>query len=212
VNAFRHEVHRFPGSPRAHGRVFDTIEEWVTMVRQAVTAWLDDDAPSMGAAIAYYTVFSIAPLLIIVIAIAGGIFGADAVRGQVVAQLQGMIGADAARVVQGMIADASKLEAGLIAGGVGSVLLIIGATTVVAELQSALDRVWQMPAARNEDGWLNLLRARLLSFGLVLALGFLLVVSLVISVTIAAFGTWWSSRLAGWETILHPHVRPAGTL
>jgi membrane protein len=203
MNAFSDNVHRLPGTPRARARVFDTLGEWVTMVRQTVTAWLDDYAPSMGAAIAYYTVFSIAPLLIMVIAIAGRIFGADAVQGQVVAQLQGLIGADAAQVIQGLIADASRPQEGLIAGCVGSVLLIIGATSVLAELQDALDRIWKMPAVRNEDGWLQLLRTRLLSFGVVLALGFLLVVSLVISVAIAALGTWWSSRLAGWETILH---------
>ncbi len=91
----------------------------------------------------------------------------------------------------------------MVAACVGSVLLIVGATTVFAELQSALDRIWQMPPVRNDQGWWHLLRARLLSFGIVLALGFLLLVSLSISVAIAAFGTWWNARVAGGETLLH---------
>lgn len=199
MNAFHQDPHRLEG---ASGAAFARLSAMGRLIRQAVSAWIDDDAPSMGAALAYYTVFSLAPLLIIVIAVAGRIFGPDAVNGEVSAQLQGMVGKDAALAVQGLIADAARPTESTIAALIGALLLIFGATSVFAELQSALDRIWQVPPARSDSGWLRLVRTRLLSFGIVLALGFLLLVSLLFSVAVAALGTWWSARMAGWETML----------
>lgn len=181
---------------------FGALRNAGKLIGQSVSAWIDDDAQSIGAAIAYYTVFSIAPLLIIAIAIAGRIFGADAVNGEVATQLQGLIGKDAALAVQGLIADAARPAESAIAAGLGALLLIFGATTVFAELQNALDRIWQVPHSRADSGWLRLVCTRLVSFGIVLALGFLLLVSLLFSVAVAALGTWWSARMGGWETIL----------
>jgi membrane protein len=203
VNAFHPNTHRLDVPSRARTTAFGPLRSAGKLIGQSVSAWIDDDAPSMGAAIAYYTVFSIAPLLVIVIAIAGAIFGAEAVHGEVAAQLRGSVGRDAALTIQGLIADASKPAESALAGTIGAVLLIVGATTVFAELQSALDRIWQVPAPRTQSGWLSVLRSRLLSFGMILALGFLLLVSLLISMAIAAFGTWWSARMDGWEAILH---------
>jgi membrane protein len=204
MSAFLHGTHRIEAPSRAHGAAYGWLRNAGKMIGQSVSAWIDDDAPSMGAAIAYYTVFSIAPLLVIVIAIAGAIFGTEAVHGEVAAQLRGLVGRDAALTIQTLIKDASKPAESALAGTIGAALLIIGATTVFAELQTALDRIWQIPAAaRTPSGWLSVLRSRLLSFGLILALGFLLLVSLLISVAISAFGAWWSAQMGGWEAVLH---------
>jgi membrane protein len=172
------------------------------LIRQSVSAWVDDYAPSMGAALAYYTIFSIAPLLIIVIAVAGFAFGREAVQGELASQLSEVLGQDGAQAIQGLIASASEPKTGLIAGLIGAVVLLLGATTVFGELQSSLDRIWRVPAAPKANGLWKLLRTRLLSFGLVLGLGFLLLVSLVISAALAALGSRWGSAVNGWEPTL----------
>ena len=169
---------------------------------KAGKAWADDYAPSMGAAISYYTMFSLAPLLVIVIAVAGGLFGREAVQGVIVAQLSGLIGAEGARLVEGLVASASDTDRGLVAGLISLGVLMIGATTVFAELQSALDRIWHVPESRKPSGVWALLRARLLSFGLILGLAFLLMVSLAVSAAVAALGTWMGGLMPGWEAVL----------
>ncbi len=165
------------------------------LLKKSVNAWIDDYAPSMGAALSYYTLFSIAPLLIIVIAVAGAVLGHDAVRGEVAAQLSTLLGRDGAAGVQGLIESASEPREGFLASAVSVVFLIIGATTVFAELQSALDRVWRVATPPTAHGIITLLRTRLFSFGMVLCLGFLLLVSLVASAGLAALGEWWSGSL-----------------
>ena len=169
---------------------------------KAGSAWVDDFAPSMGAAISYYTVFSLAPLLIIVIALAGAVFGREAVQGQIVAQLSGLMGEHSASLIQGLVASASNTDKGLVAGLISLVVLVIGATTVFAELQSAIDRIWHIPQSQKPKGLKAILRARLLSFGLILGLVFLLLVSLAVSAGVAAFGGWSGSLLPGWTVLL----------
>jgi len=178
------------------------LGKWFKLVKESVSAWIDDYAPSMGAALAYYTIFSIAPLLIIVIAVAGIFFGQEAVRGELASQLGDLLGTEGAQAVQGLIASASTPKSGVIATVVGVFILILGATSVFGELQSALDRIWRAPAAPKTAGIWKLLRTRLLSFGLVLGIGFLLLVSLVISAALAAFGAWSSGALGEWEWLL----------
>jgi membrane protein len=151
---------------------------------RAAKAWSDDYAPSMGAAISYYTVFSMAPLLVIVIAVAGAVFGREAVLGQIMAQLSGLVGPQGAALVQNLVAAASDTDKGLVAGLISVVVLVIGATTVFTELQHALDRIWHVPPSQKPKGLWALLRARLLSFGLILGLVFLLVVSLSVSAAV----------------------------
>lgn len=174
----------------------------LSLCRQAIGAWVDDFAPSMGAAIAYYTAFSLAPLLVIVIAVSGAIFGREAVTGQITQQLSDLIGAEGARLVQGLIASASDTERGLVAGTISTIVLFVGATTVFAELQSALDRIWRVPEREKPQGLWAILRARLLSFGLILGLAFLLMVSLVVGAAIAAMGSWVGGLLPGAEALL----------
>jgi membrane protein len=173
-----------------------------TLTRHAASAWIDDYAPSMGAAIAYYTIFSLAPLLVIVIAVAGLAFGADAARGEIVDQLRGLIGDEGAVAVQGLLKSASHPTTSLIASVVSVATLAFGATTIFSELQSDLDRIWRAPAAQQKTGVWTLVRSRLLTFGLILAVGFLLLVSLVVSAGLSALGRWWGPYFGAWDTVL----------
>jgi len=168
----------------------DYRHAWL-LARRAVDAWTDDYAPSMGAALSYYALFSIAPLLLIVIGVAGFFFGEEAARGEIFGQIAGLIGAEGARAVEGLLASARKPESGLLAMLVGTALLITGASTVFGELQNALDRIWRAPAREATQGWWKLIRVRLLSFGMILGIAFLLMVSLVLSAVVSALGRWW---------------------
>jgi len=151
----------------------------------------------MGAALAYYTMFSIAPLVLIVVSVAGLVFGQEAARGEVFGQIEHLVGAQGAAAVQSLLQSANKPAESLLATVIGLGVLLVGATTVFAELQSALDRIWRAPA-RGASGLFGLLRARLLSFGMILGLGFLLMVSLIVSAALAAFEKWWAPAFGGW--------------
>lgn len=178
------------------------VSRWWPLVRQAAAAWSDDYAPSMGAALAYYTLFSMAPLLLIVISVAGVVFGQEAARGEIFWQLQGMLGRDGAEAIQGLLKSVSEPAEGALATVVGVVLLAVGATSVFAELQESLDRIWRAPARNRTSGIVALLRARLLSFGMILGIGLLLMVSLVLSAALSALGKWWSPVFGGWAMLL----------
>lgn len=179
------------------------LQQFFKLVKKSVLAWVDDYAPSMGAAISYYTVFSIAPLMIIVIAVAGFVWGQEAVRGEIIGQLSDLIGQEGAAGVQALIESADKPAKGLVATIISIGVLIVGATTVFAELQSALDRIWKAPQAPQSSGLWATLRSRLLSLGFILGLGFLILVSLISSAAIAAIGSWARGILPGWETMLY---------
>jgi membrane protein len=187
-------IHR---SPQRENMMLKNI--WI-LVKAAASSWVDDYAQSMGAALAYYTMFSIAPLLLIVISIAGLIFGVEAARGEIFGQLQGLMGSQGAQAVQSLLESVNQPSEGISATLIGGVLLLIGATTVFAELQDALDRIWRAPK-REKGGIWSLLHARLLSFGMILGIGFLLMVSLVASAALAALGKWWGPLFAEWEIL-----------
>lgn len=178
------------------------IVKWLDIGKKSVVAWSDDFAPSMGAAISYYTMFSLAPLLVLVIAVAGLVFGAEAVQGQIASQLSGLMGEVTAKAVEGMIKSASISDNGIWASIVSVSVLIIGATSVFGELQSALDRIWHVPETEKPSGIWGVLRARVFSFGLILGLAFLLMVSLSVSTALAAFGGFMNSFLPGQEILL----------
>lgn len=171
------------------------------LVKLAAQSWVADAAPSMGAALAYYTVFSLAPLLLIVISIAGLVFGAEAARGEIFGQLRSLMGADAAQAIESLLVSVNKPAQSILATITGVVVLLIGATSVFGELQDALDRIWRAPAKPTSSGLWALIRSRLLSFGMIFGLAFLLMVSLVISAAMAALGTWWGGLLGGWEVL-----------
>ena len=168
--------------------------EGLRLARRAFAAWSEDYAPSMGAALAYYALFSIAPLLLIVTGVAGLVFGAQAARGELFGQLAGLMGDDAARAVEGLLAHASRPASGIVAMALGGVTLLLGASTVFNELQSDLDRIWRSPAAAGGVG--RLLRTRLLGFALILVVALLLIGSLAASALISALAETWAAHLA----------------
>ena len=174
-----------------------------SVLSKAANAWIDDHAQSMGAALSYYTVFSIAPLLLIAISVAGLVFGQDAAQGAVVDQLKGLIGQNGAQAIQDLLKNVSKPSSGILATVTGVVVLVIGATSVFAELQDDLNRIWQVPTRKKVSSWWAFLRTRLLSIGMIFAMGFMLLVSLAASAAFDAFAAWSTSALAGWEGLAH---------
>ena len=166
-------------------------------------AWSADYAPSMGAAISYYTVFSLAPLLLIAIAVAGAVFGRDAVTGRIVAEMRGLVGEQGANLVQSLVLASSDPHRGMVAGAISIVVLALGATSVFTELQTALDRIWHVPASEKPSGVRSILRARLLSFGVIITLVFLLMVSLLVSAALSAVNTWTTGLLPGMAVMAH---------
>jgi membrane protein len=170
------------------------------LIKQSASAWVEDKAPSKGAALAYYTTFSMAPLLLIVISVAGLAFGEEAARGEILSELRGMLGDDGAHAVQGLIESVNKPVKSTLATIGSLAALLIGATTVFAELENSLNDIWRAPKARSGGVW-GFLRARVLSLGLILGFGFLLLVSLVASAALAALGRWWGPMLGPWEVV-----------
>jgi membrane protein len=158
---------------------------WLGMVKQAAVDWSDDNAPRLAAALAYYTIFSMAPLLLIAMSIAGLAFGAEAVQGRVVEQIDGLVGRTGAEAVQEMLKSARKPEAGLVATLTGLVTLLLGATGAFNELRSGLNTVWEVPPPPKK-GILGMVKDRVGSFMMILVIGFLLLVSLAVSAGISA--------------------------
>jgi membrane protein len=163
---------------------------------KSVSAWVDHSASSLGAALAFYTLFSVAPILIIALSVAGYFFGPHAAENELLVQLRDLIGNAGADAVQSVLASAQYSNKKGIAAVVGVVTVIVGASSVFAELQHALDVIWSS-ARKPEVGWWGMVRRRLLSFGMVLGVGFLLLVSLLASALLAAFGGWLEARLPG---------------
>jgi membrane protein len=145
---------------------------------------VDDNILRMGAALAYYTLFSLAPLLLISVAVAGLVFGEEAAQGGIVSQIRGLIGEQGAQAVQTIMASAHKPASGAFAGVLGLGVLILGATGAFSEMYTALNNIWGTPPAKLSGAW-SIVRARLLGFGLVLVLGFLMLTSLLVSAVLA---------------------------
>jgi len=177
------------------------------LLKTAVTSWIQDFAPSMGAALAYYTVFSVAPLLVVVIAVVALILGQQGAQAEILDQLNSLLGPEASKAIEVMLVNAQRPKEGIIASAIGIVALLIGATTVFAEIESDLNRVWKVKPDKKSGVW-SFVRARVLSFGLVVALGFLLLVSLLVSAALAAWGKHWS----GWFGDMHLLLEAANML
>lgn len=177
------------------------LRDFWNLLRASVEAWSDDRASSMGAAIAYYTALSLAPLLLIVIAVAGIVFGREAAQGALFGQLTGLIGPDGAQAIQAILAGSKSIGGGIASIVVGAVVLLVGSTTVFVELQNDLDRIWRAEPPQG-NGLANFVLTRLLSFGLLLGVGFLLIVSLLANVAITALGTLWGEWLGGAESLV----------
>ena len=170
------------------------------MLKDTVLSFIDDEVLSRGAAIAFYTVTSIAPVLLIVIAIAGLVFGRDAAQNAISGQFSGLMGRQTAEVLQSAIASASGKSSSIIATIIGVTTLVATASGVFGEMQAALNSIWKTKSQATTVS--RLIRARVISLGLVAAMGFLLVVSLVISAGLTAFGNYLDTVLPMGKLIL----------
>ncbi|AVH69121.1 YihY/virulence factor BrkB family protein [Nostoc sp. 'Lobaria pulmonaria (5183) cyanobiont'] len=176
------------------------LQEIWKLLQETFKEWSDDKASRLAAALAYYTIFSIAPLLIIVIAIAGAVFGEEAARGQIVGQIQGLVGVDGAKFLETAIQNANKPKTGAIASIISVLVLLVGATGLFTELQDAMNTIWEVKPKPGR-GINNMIRLRVLSFAMVIGIGFLLLVSLVISTILATLVTYFSNLLPGFDFI-----------
>jgi membrane protein len=170
------------------------------LFKQTWTEFSEDKAQRLGAALAYYTIFSLGPILLIAVSIAGLVFGKDAAQGKIGGQLKGVFGAEVATQLNTMILNADKAKTGTIAVIVGIVTLLFGAAGVFGQLKDALNTIWNVEPKKS-GGIMQTIRARFLSMAMVLGVGFLLLVSLVIDAAISAMGGWISARLPGGETL-----------
>ncbi|GAA0847859.1 YihY/virulence factor BrkB family protein [Cupriavidus pauculus] len=167
----------------------------VRVVSAAVMSWFEHRAASKGAALSFYMLFSMAPILVLVISIAGLFFGAEAARGEIFAQLEGLVGTQGAAAIQEILAATHRAGGSGIAAIIATGILFVGATSAFAELKGSLDDIWQAPPPAGA-GWKKLLRARLLSFSIVLALAFMLLVSLIVNAALAVINRFWGQLWA----------------
>lgn len=179
------------------------MKKYFTLFKQTITEFGEDKVPRLGAALAYYTIFSMAPLLLIVIAIAGLAFGHDAAQNKIFDQLKSALGPTTASGVQEMVKNAGKSKSGgTIATIIGVITLILGASGVFGQLKDALNTIWDVEPKKG-GGFLGLIKGRFLSFAMVFGIAFLLLVSLVIDTAIAAMGTYAKHNLPGGEALWH---------
>ena len=173
-----------------------------SLVAESVTCWLAHSASSLGAALAFYTLFSVAPILIIALAIAGWVFGPHTAETELLAQLQALTGSAGGEALRNLLESAHYSDKKGMAAVVAVITLVVGATSVFGELQHALDIIWETHDRKKEAGWWKAVRARILSLGMVLGVGFLLLVSLIASAVLAAFGGWLESKFGSLQIVL----------
>src|ERR1043165_9220187 len=176
------------------------MKRYYLLFKQAFTEFGEDKAQRLGAALAYYTIFSLAPLLLIASASAGMVFGREAAQGQIFGQLRGVLGSQAAQAVQEMVKGAAKPKSGTIATVVGIVTLLFGAAGVFGQLKDALNTIWNVEP-KTTGGIMAMIKDRFLSFAMVFGVGFLLLVSLVLDAAVAAAGKFVGDRLPGGEVL-----------
>jgi membrane protein len=177
---------------------------WKALMRlvwQSVEAWFDHSASSMGAAVAFYTIFSIAPLLLMLIAIVGFAVGAEAAQSAILFELEELIGTNGTQAVRAVLKGAGSSDGSIISLSLGALTIFVGATSVFAELQRSIDLIWGVQADKQKGLW-RFFKIRLLSFALIIGVGFLLIVSLVVSAGISALTTLWGSLFQRWELLL----------
>jgi membrane protein len=173
----------------------------LSLLKQTASEWMEDDAPTLGAALAYYTVFSLAPLMTIAIAMAGFFFGKEAAQGQIFDELRVLLGEQGGKAVEEMVQSANaQPTAGIVATIISIVMLLVGASGVFGQLQASLNTIWGVKP-KSGRGVLGIIQDRLLSFGFTLVVGFLLLVSLLLTAGIALVADWVGSLMPGSETI-----------
>jgi membrane protein len=173
-----------------------------TIARKTVTAWMAHNASSSGAAIAFYTLFAIAPIVVIAVGIASTILGPEVANAHILDQIRALIGDTGASAVQDLLAGLYHQRRSGVMEAVSIITLVIGATSVFAELQNALSVIWATPERTGVAGIWQFVRTRFLSLGMILGVGFLLLVSLIASAALALFGSWLGSFIAEWQTVL----------
>jgi membrane protein len=175
------------------------------VLRRALAGWWNDNVPHLGAALSYYTLFALAPILIVAMSIAGLAFGEEAVRGEIVGQIDGLVGHEGAVAVQAMLEGASRPSSSIPATIIGVVTFFLGATGAFLELQTALNAIWRVKPKASGSLLRALVIDRLISFGLVVAVGFLLLTSLVVSAGLAALDQYMGQAFPGvaivWQAV-----------
>ena len=175
----------------------------LSLFKQTASEWMEDDAPSLGAALAYYTVFSLAPLMTIAIAIAGFFLGKEAAQGQIFDELRGLLGAEGGKAVEEMVQSANaQPTAGVVATIISVIMLLFGASGVFGQLQASLNAIWGVKAKPGR-GVLGIIKDRLLSFGFTLVVGFLLLVSLLLTAGMALMADWIGGLMPGSEALAY---------
>jgi membrane protein len=167
------------------------------LVKETVRRWSEDRAPKMAAALAFYSCFALGPLLFLAIQVAGLVFGQEAAQGQVVREIQGLVGKDSAQAIESVLTKVSEPKSGLLASIIGFAALLIGASGVFGELQDSFNIIWKVEKKPGRGIW-GTLKDRFLSLSMVLGLGFLLLISLVVSAGLSALGSWIGGEDAGW--------------
>lgn len=182
-----------------------SLSELWAVLRRAIAGWWNDNVPHLGAALSYYTLFSLAPILIVAIAIGGLAFGAEAVRGEIVVQIDGLVGRKGALAVQAMLEGAAKPSSSIPATIIGVITFFLGATGAFLELQTALNTIWRVKPKSGGSWFRVLLMQRLISFGLVIGVGFLLLTSLLVSAGLGALHRYMGDAYPGvavlWEAL-----------
>ena len=171
------------------------------LLKDTFTAWSDDKVPRHGAALAYYTVLSLVPLLVVIIAMIGFIFGREVGQSYILEQIKGLVGPQSAEAIKEMIQRASEPTTGIVATVVATGTLLFGASGVFAQLQDSLNSIWGVKPKEGRGLW-GLIRDRFISFAALLGTGFLLLVSLVLSAALSAFGKWFGGWLPAPELVL----------
>jgi membrane protein len=176
--------------------------DFFAIARKTVTAWMAHNASSTGAAIAFYTLFAIAPIVVIAVGIASTILGSEVANAHILDQIRALIGDTGAAAVQTLLAGLYQQHRSGVMAAIGVVTLVIGATSVFAELQNALSVIWATPERTGVAGLWEFIRTRFLSLGMILGVGFLLLVSLIASASLTLVGSWLGSFIAQWQTVL----------
>lgn len=161
---------------------------------RALKGWWADNVPRLGASLSFYTIFAMAPVLVVAIAVAGAVYGEEAVRGRLVGEIEGLTGAGTAATIQQLLARTADRGGGILATVLGGVTFVFASTGAFLELQAALNQIWGVKAAPAAS-IVSFLRQRLISFGLVVAIGFLLLVSLAVSTALTAAAEWITARV-----------------
>ncbi len=190
------------GEPQLTQRDHGKRPSWRQLLQDTVSAWMDDKAPRLGAALAFYTVFSLAPLLVLAVSVAGFAFGAEAVQSHLDEQLQGFVGQEGAKAIQSMIVAASQPKSGAIAAVLGIIALLFGASGVFLQMKDALNTIWGVAPKPGLGIW-EMIRNQFLSFAMVFGIDFLLLVTLLVSTTLAALTNYIKERIPGLDILAH---------